>query len=106
MQLSSGHHPVWLVRSTHANKFATPNASNSTSIKKFIQLCKEHEDQNGDITNSFFNKIISNEGKFINGPFSNYFFNLIKKDKTKVSVLVGKMSISISNDSKILYQPA
>ena len=30
---------------------------------------------------------------------------VIKKDKKKVSVLVGKMSISISNKSKTLYQP-
>lgn len=107
-------HPTFRKKSTLiSNKttkgleyFLDTKETDQNDINKFIQLCKEHEDHNGDITNSFFNKIISNEGKFINGPFSNYFFNLIKKDKTKVSVLVGKMSISISNDSKILYQPA
>lgn len=86
--------------------FLDTKESDQDDINKFIRVCKEHEDQNGDITNSFFSKVILNKGKFITGPFSNYFFNLIKKDKKKVSVLVGKMSISISNESKTLYQPA
>ena len=85
--------------------FLDTKESDQDDINRFIRLCKEHEDPNGDITNSFFNKFILNQGKFISGPFSNYFFNLIRKDKKKVSVLVGKMSISISNKSKILYQP-
>lgn len=106
-------HPAFKVKSTViVNKttkgleyFLDTKESDQDDINKFIKLCKEHEDQNGDITNSFFSKVILNQGKFITGPFSNYFFNLIKKDKKKVSVLVGKMSISISNKSKTLYQP-
>ncbi len=85
--------------------FLDTKESDQDDINKFIRFCKEHENQNGDITNSFFSKVILNQGKFITGPFSNYFFNLIKKDKKQVRVLVGKMSISISNESKTLYQP-
>ena len=53
--------------------------TNQISIKRFINFCKNHEDEYGNITNSFFRKVILNQGKFISGPFSNYLFDLIKK---------------------------
>ncbi len=86
--------------------FLETNTNDQEDIKKFINFCKKHEDEYGSITNSFFKKIILNQGKFITGPFSNYLFNLIKKDKKKISILVGDMSIIVSNKSKNLYQPA
>ena len=63
-------HPAFKVKSTViVNKttkgleyFLDTKESDQDDINKFIKLCKEHEDQNGDITNSFFSKVILNQG--------------------------------------------
>ena len=34
-----------------------------------------------------------------------YLFDLIKKDKEKISILIGDIPITVSNKSKNLYQP-
>ena len=83
-------HPSFKEKSTAiANKttkgleyFLDTKESDQDDINRFIKLCREHEDQNGDITNSFFSKVILNQGKFISGPFSNYLI-LSKKIRKK-----------------------
>lgn len=85
--------------------FLDTKEKDQKDIEKFINFCKKNEDEDGNITNSFFRKDIIDKGKFITGPFSNYLFNIIKKEKKNVSVLVGDITISISNKSKVLYQP-
>lgn len=85
--------------------FLDTKEKDQKDIEKFINFCKQNEDENGNITNSFFRKDIIDKGKFITGPFSNYLFDIIKKEKKNVSVLVGDITISISNKSKVLYQP-
>ena len=84
--------------------FLDTKEKNQNDIEKFINLCKEHEDVDGNITNTFFKKDIFDKGKFITGPFSNYLFNIIKKEKKNIRVLVGDITIKISNKSKVLYQ--
>ena len=85
--------------------FLGTSVKDQEDIKRFINFCKNHEDEYGNITNSFFRKVILNQGKFISGPFSNYLFDLIKKDKEKISILIGDIPITVSNKSKHLYQP-
>ena len=72
-------------------------------IPNFIKLCKTHEDEQGYIKNSFFKNIINQEGKFLNGVFSNKTFNLIEKEKNKIQVIVGNIKISISDKSNFNY---
>ena len=43
-------------------------------VLNFINYCKSHEDQNGFLKNTFFKEDINDEGRFLNGPFSNYIF--------------------------------
>tara|TARA_B100001029_G_C14898787_1_gene359688 strand:+ start:190 stop:666 length:477 start_codon:yes stop_codon:yes gene_type:complete len=72
-------------------------------VLNFINYCKSHEDQNGFLKNTFFKEDINDEGRFLNGPFSNYIFSLIKKEKKKIQVLVGAIKVSISDKGKFNY---
>ena len=72
-------------------------------IIDFINFCKFHEDRNGIIKNTFFKNNIKQEGRILNGPFSNYIFSLIEKDKKKIQVLIGEIKVSISDQSKFNY---
>ena len=72
-------------------------------VSNFISYCKSHEDKFGYIKNTFFKEDISHEGRFLNGPFSNYMFSLLKKEKKKIQVLVGEIKISISDKGKFNY---
>jgi hypothetical protein len=74
-------------------------------IRNFLNYCFIHQDKNGLITNSFFKKEIESEGKIIVGPLVNYFFKVAHKEKKKIYVNVGKFNVTISDDSKSLYQP-
>jgi hypothetical protein len=53
-------------------------------ISNFINYCKLHEDQNGFIQNSFFKESLESKGKITNGPFSNYIFDILSKDKKEL----------------------
>ena len=72
-------------------------------IINFIDHCKSHEDKNGHIKNSFFKIGIKEKGKFLNGPFTNYIFNLVQKEKKYIKVLVGEIKISISDTGSFNY---
>ena len=72
-------------------------------INDFIVHCKNHEDSDGFIKNSFFKSNIIDKGKIINGPFSNYIFNVLYKEKKRIKVLIGDVELSISDNSKFHY---
>ena len=75
----------------------------NNDIASFINFCKSHEDDFGYIKNTFFKKKIYLKGKFTNGVFSNYVFNIIEKEKKKIKVLVGDIKISVSDKSFFNY---
>lgn len=75
-------------------------------IVNFIKYCQDHEDAKGSIKNTFFKNDIIKSGKFINGPFANYMFELASKEKKKIRVLLGNFKINISDNNNILYQKA
>ena len=72
-------------------------------ISDFILNCKKHEDGDGFIKNSFFKSNIIHKGKILNGPFSNYIFNVLHKEKKRIKVLIGDVEFSISDNSKFHY---
>ena len=84
-------------------KFLIPGEKFQGQIINFIQYCKSHEDPNGMIKNTFFKDKIIENGKFLNGPFNEYIFSLIRKDAKKISVLIGEIKVSISDSSKFNY---
>ena len=71
-------------------------------MKSFINSCKQNEDNEGYITSSFFKSKIIDRAKFMSGPFTNMFFDILKKQKNKFEVLMGNLKVSVSN-KEIIY---
>lgn len=85
--------------------YVLPDFSNhQKEISSFIKLCKFHEDSKGFLKSSFFKDRIIKSGVFIDGPFSNFIFDVISKEKKYISVLIDKCVIKISDKCKVLYQ--
>lgn len=77
--------------------------SSQKEINEFISLCKLHEDSKGFIKNSFFKNKINDMGKMLNGPFTNYIFKILQKDKSRIKALIGNVKFSILDKSKFNY---
>ena len=45
------------------------------------------------------------KAKFISGPLTNMFFEIIEVQKKKIKILIGNTVTTISNNSNYLYQP-
>lgn len=76
------------------------------NIMKFIDFCKKHEDEKGFLIGDFFKKIVSEKGKFLNGPLANLVFEIIENNKNNLVLNVGQKKIFLKKDSKIFYLPA
>ena len=86
--------------------FLNNDNSNQIEIKDFINFCKEHEDENGFIKNSFFKHRINSKGKFTYGPFINSLFKVLEFKKNKLVVEIGNFKVNISDNESALYQPS
>lgn len=78
---------------------------NQKEIVNFINYCKKHEDKDGFITQNFFNIQNINKGRFLQGPFTNFIFDVIEIQKNKIKVLIAGNEISLSKKSNCLFQP-
>ena len=85
--------------------FLNGHANCQNEISEFIKYCKSFEDKNGFITNGFFKKIISTKGEFTSGPFKNIVFEIIKKQKNKLRISIGKFTTTISDSKNYSYRP-
>ena len=77
---------------------------NQKNIISFIEYCKKFEDQEGFIKTSFFKSMVKDKAKFISGPFSNMYFDILEKHNNKIKVLIGKYITTISDKRNYLYQ--
>tara|TARA_Y100000590_G_scaffold378175_1_gene444943 strand:+ start:1188 stop:1658 length:471 start_codon:yes stop_codon:yes gene_type:complete len=84
--------------------FLENNQKDQSDIIKFINYCILHEDKNGFLKSSFFKKNITKMGKFINGPFANYLFEVASKEKNKLKIFLGDFNLTVSDENNILYQ--
>ena len=78
---------------------------NQKNIIKFIDYCKNFENEKGYLTQSFFGTIISKKAKFLSGPFTNLMFEIIEKEKNRLKILVGGLVTIISDSKNYLYRP-
>jgi len=83
--------------------FLQGSINEQKSIKNFVEYCKLYEDDIGFLKYSFFNKIEKNYIKFISGPFTNMIFKVLNKNKNKLKVLIGDMSISVNSDKDYVF---
>lgn len=72
-------------------------------ISNFVNYCKSHEDESGFIQNSFFKDNLVSKGKITSGPFSNYIFDILSKEKKRIKAVIGGIKFSISDNNKSCY---
>ena len=80
-------------------------SQNQNNITEFIEYCKTFENENGYLTQCFFQTIITKKAKFISGPFTNLIFEILEKQKNKLKILVGNIVTTIPNKTNYLYRP-
>ena len=61
---------------------------NEALNEELFQKCKEE---------------LKNKGKFISGPFKNFIFDLIKKNKKNLKISVGNFLLTVSDKTKNIY---
>ena len=82
--------------------FLNGSQSNQKEINDFIKFCKLNEDKDGFLKQSFFNMLDKKKGKFISGPFTQMIFDIIENKNNKLKILLNKVSMTISKNSKNL----
>ena len=78
---------------------------NQNEMIKFINFCKSCENEAGYLTQAFFKTTLFKNAQFIAGPFTNMFFQILKKQKNKLTILIGDVVTTISNKGELLYRP-
>jgi len=77
---------------------------NQKEIFNFINYCKKHENKDGYLSQGFFNDAIIKKAKFISGPFTNLVFEVISRQKNKLTILIGNLKTTICDNSNYLYR--
>ena len=73
-------------------------------IEKFIDKCKNLEDDSGFITQNLYEEEINKYYKFSSGPFINEIFKIVQLQKNKIDILMGNIKTTI-NKQKYLISP-
>ena len=74
-------------------------------IVSFVNRCKLNEDDEGFIKQTFFEFNKREKFKFLSGPFTSMFFNIIRENTVSMEVLVGKYKTTVSKKKNYLYRP-
>jgi len=77
------------------NYFLSNSSFCQKQISNFITFCKSLENQDGFLKSNFFVKFNKEKFKFLNGPMSNIFFNILKIKKNKIIA-------KLSNNTRIV----
>tara|TARA_B100000427_G_C15494594_1_gene589240 strand:+ start:866 stop:1363 length:498 start_codon:yes stop_codon:yes gene_type:complete len=78
--------------------------NNQSDISNFVNNCKNYEDKDGFLNSKFFDECISDKAKFISGPFTDMIFQILKRQKNKLEILIGNKKATVSID-KNMYCP-
>ena len=73
-------------------------------IEKFIDKFKSFENEEGYVSNSFFEINKNSYYKFSSGPFTQQIFKIIEIQKNKINILLGKVKTTI-NQKDFLFSP-
>ena len=68
-------------------------------------MAKKNENSDGMLQPKFFHEIMKIKGKFLNGPFANMIFQIIKKDKNNLKVLIGNFKVNTKISNALYYLP-
>ena len=75
-----------------------------SDLKKFIERCKNLENERGIITQNLFELNINSKFKFNSGPFIDKIFKIVNFEKNKINILIGDIKTTI-NKKEFLFNP-
>ena len=73
-------------------------------IEKFIDKCKNLEDESGYITQNLYEEEINKYYRFSSGPFINEIFKIVQLQKNKIDILMGNLKTTI-NKKEYIFKP-
>ena len=73
-------------------------------IFDFVNHCKKYENKDGYLSQGFFDDSALMRAKFISGPFTNMVFDIISRQKNKLTILIGNLKTTICDNSNYLYR--
>lgn len=79
-------------------------SSSQKEIENFIDKCKENEDSNGYIRQTFFSFENIKKYQFISGPFTNMIFTIFNENKFFIEATMGKYNMTVSKEEN-LFRP-
>jgi len=69
-------------------------------ILEFIYKCKNHEEKNNILSQSFFDELVNLKAKFISGPFKSFAFEIINKNKNYFITKINNFKIRVKKKNK------
>ena len=73
-------------------------------IKKFIEKCKESENEEGYLSQNFFELYVNSKYQFSSGPFAEMIFKIVELQKNKINILLGNIKTTIKKN-EFLFRP-
>ena len=73
-------------------------------IENFLNYCNSIENKEGLISENLFELNLNKKYQFMNGPFTNKIFDIIKIQKNKIDILIGNLKTTIKRE-KFLSNP-
>ena len=70
-------------------------------IQDFIKRCRKSENEEGYLTNKFYNLYKNSKFKFNSGLFSNFIFEIVNLQKNKINLLLGNLKITTEKEKFI-----
>ena len=90
--------------STGLQYFLTGHQNNQEEIKRFVDFCRKNENTDGSLTLNFFNISENSKFKFLEGPFKNLIFSILRINKKKLKVLIGNLEANINKNNFFIKQ--
>lgn len=72
-------------------------------INFFIDKCIKHENENGFISQDFFDLNNNKKFKFCSGPFANFIFDLVRKENNNLKCLIKDFKLTITGKQNLFY---
>ena len=95
-----------IVKSLKGLKYCLADSINNQSeIINFIDYCKKNQDFDGYLKQSFFEFSNIKKGVFVSGPLTNMIFSIIENQKSKLKILIGNVTTTISKNSNYVFRP-
>lgn len=91
-----------LIKYCKGLKFILEGFQNSQKeINDFVNKCKSFEDNEGFLSQGFFEIFLNKSYKFLSGPFTGMIFNIIDIEQKKLKILIGSRSTTVTRNRYI-----